>query len=89
MAIEYTISSVAVPHVFAWRKTKRADSAKQALRDQVYQAIKSNAGLDTQWGLDAMAKANAMEISAPKRGYTTTWEVKVQHWTIKVMAIRV
>jgi hypothetical protein len=89
MAMQYIISSESAPMLHAWRKVKRADSAKQVLRDQVYNAIKANAGLDTQGGLDAMAKANAMEIRAPKRGQSLLWTVKVQHHIIKVLAIRV
>lgn len=88
MSLHYYIATDAGPMAMAWHTSRRADSAKQALLSQVYQAIKATAGLDTQWGHDAMTKARALEICAPKPGYTFDWIVKVQHHTVRVLAYR-
>ena len=89
MSLRYYITTDAGPMSMAWHSTRRADSAKRALLDQVYNAIKATAGLDTQWGHDAMTKARAMDVRAPKLGFTLDWTVKVQHHTVRVLAYRI
>ena len=88
MTLRYYITTAAGPISMAWQVARRADSARQALLGQVYRAIEATAGLDTQWGHDAMTKARAMEIRAPKPGFTLDWIVKVQHHTVRVLAYR-
>ena len=89
MSLRYYITTDAGPISMAWQVARRADSARQALLGQVYRAIEATAGLDTQRGRDAMTKARAMEIRAPKPGSTLDWIVKVQHHTVRVLAYRI